>query len=131
MPTPPRNRSRPATGLRPARDTTAPAEQSAATGINVGIARYFLNKPRTTLLAFATLVFLGIASLAALTTLISLAPLAIFAPDYRSLAIVVMFGLLTGGILSLVVSPILYLFFNAFSEKVTRVVGRIIRRKTS
>ena len=44
-----------------------------------------------------------------LTVLISLAPLAILSEDYRALAVVVMFGLLTSGIVSLFVVPSLYM----------------------
>ncbi len=55
-----------------------------------------------------------------LTALFSLTPLAVFAPFYRSLAVVVMFGLLTSGFLSLFVSPIMYIAFRRLSEKVRR-----------
>lgn len=53
----------------------------------------------------------------------SLAPLAILSEFYRSLSVVIIFGLLTSGILSLFVTPILYIAFQEFSHKV-RHIGR-------
>jgi HAE1 family hydrophobic/amphiphilic exporter-1 len=53
----------------------------------------------------------------------SLAPLAILSEFYRSLSVVIIFGLLTSGILSLFVTPILYIAFQEFSHKI-RHIGR-------
>jgi HAE1 family hydrophobic/amphiphilic exporter-1 len=50
-----------------------------------------------------------------LTTLVSTAPLAILSETYRSLSVVIIFGLLTSGIVSLVTSPILYIYFKNLS----------------
>ena len=48
----------------------------------------------------------------------SLAPLAVLSEFYRSLSVVIIFGLLTSGALSLFVTPILYVFFRELSHKV-------------
>ena len=52
-----------------------------------------------------------------LTALASLAPLAIFSVFYRSIAVVIMFGILTSGIVSLITTPILFVFFKWLSKK--------------
>jgi len=56
-----------------------------------------------------------------LTTLVSTAPLAIGSEFYRSLSVVIIFGLLTSGFISLFISPILYIFFRNLSRKIRRV----------
>ena len=48
----------------------------------------------------------------------SLAPLAVLSEFYRSLSVVIIFGLLTSGVLSLFVTPILYVFFRELSHKI-------------
>lgn len=59
------------------------------------------------------------------TTLVSTAPLAILSEQYRSLSVVVIFGLLASGFISLFISPILYVFFKNVSEKLgNRVKGK-------
>lgn len=55
-----------------------------------------------------------------LTCLASLAPLALFSEFYRSIAIVIMFGLLTSGITSLFTTPILFMFFDNVSNKIQK-----------
>ncbi|MCW1930359.1 MAG: efflux RND transporter permease subunit [Candidatus Kerfeldbacteria bacterium] len=51
------------------------------------------------------------------TAIASLAPLAIFSEIYRSIAILIMFGLLTSGFTSLFTTPILFIFFRRLSKK--------------
>lgn len=53
-----------------------------------------------------------------LTTLVSTAPLAILSEQYRSISVVIIFGLLTSGIISLFTSPILFIFFKWLSRTV-------------
>ena len=53
--------------------------------------------------------------------LASLAPLAILSPFYRSISLVIMFGLLTSGLTSLFTTPILFIFFRWLSERFTRM----------
>ncbi len=50
-----------------------------------------------------------------ITTLVSLAPLAITSEFYRSISVVIIFGLLTSGFMSLITTPILYIYFNWLS----------------
>lgn len=50
--------------------------------------------------------------LTTLTAIASLAPLAILSVFYRSISVVIIFGLLSSGFLSLITTPILYSFFN-------------------
>jgi hydrophobic/amphiphilic exporter-1 (mainly G- bacteria), HAE1 family len=52
-----------------------------------------------------------------ITTLVSLAPLAITSEFYRSISVVIIFGLLVSGFLSLITTPILYIFFAWLSNK--------------
>jgi hydrophobic/amphiphilic exporter-1 (mainly G- bacteria), HAE1 family len=58
-----------------------------------------------------------------LTTLVSTAPLAVLSEQYRSLSVVIIFGLLTSGIVSLVTSPILYIYFKNLSRTVRAYPG--------
>ena len=51
-----------------------------------------------------------------LTALSSLAPLAILSQFYRSISVVIIFGLIASGFISLVTTPILYIFFGWVSE---------------
>ncbi len=51
------------------------------------------------------------------TAIASLAPLAFLSETYRSISLVIMFGLLTSGITSLFTTPILYIFFRWLSAK--------------
>jgi HAE1 family hydrophobic/amphiphilic exporter-1 len=51
------------------------------------------------------------------TALASLAPLAILSETYRSISIVIIFGLLTSGFTSLITTPILYIFFRWLSRR--------------
>ncbi len=54
--------------------------------------------------------------LTTLTATASLAPLAIFSEFYRSLSLVIIFGLLTSGLISLITTPILFTFFSWLSK---------------
>jgi hydrophobic/amphiphilic exporter-1 (mainly G- bacteria), HAE1 family len=51
------------------------------------------------------------------TAVASLAPLAILSQFYRSIALVIMFGLITSGFQSLVTTPILFVFFRWLSRQ--------------
>jgi len=51
------------------------------------------------------------------TALASLTPLAILSETYRSISIVIIFGLLTSGFTSLITTPILYVFFRWLSRR--------------
>ncbi|NJK71649.1 MAG: efflux RND transporter permease subunit [Thermales bacterium] len=51
-----------------------------------------------------------------LTATASLAPLALFSEFYRSLSLVIIFGLLTSGLISLITTPILFIFFHWLSK---------------
>ncbi len=50
------------------------------------------------------------------TAIASLAPLAALSETYRSISLVIMFGLLTSGFTSLITTPILYIFFRWLSR---------------
>lgn len=50
------------------------------------------------------------------TAIASLAPLAVFSEIYRSIAILIMFGLLTSGFTSLFTTPVLFIFFRWLSK---------------
>jgi HAE1 family hydrophobic/amphiphilic exporter-1 len=51
------------------------------------------------------------------TALASLAPLAFLSETYRSISLVIIFGLLTSGLTSLITTPILYIFFRWLSRQ--------------
>lgn len=51
------------------------------------------------------------------TALASLAPLAFLSETYRSISLVIIFGLLTSGFTSLITTPILYVFFRWLSRQ--------------
>jgi HAE1 family hydrophobic/amphiphilic exporter-1 len=57
-----------------------------------------------------------------ITAIASLAPLAFLSEFYRSISIVIIFGLLASGFVSLITTPILYIFFRWSS----RTLGRLI-----
>lgn len=54
--------------------------------------------------------------LTSVTAVVSLAPLAITSDFYRSIAVVIMFGILSSGIVSLITTPILFIFFRRLSS---------------
>ena len=54
------------------------------------------------------------------TAIASLAPLAITSDFYRSISVVIIFGLLASGFISLVTTPILYIFFKWLSKQYQR-----------
>jgi HAE1 family hydrophobic/amphiphilic exporter-1 len=58
------------------------------------------------------------------TALASLAPLAVLSETYRSISIVIIFGLLTSGFTSLITTPILYVFFRGVSRRVRGLFTR-------
>ncbi|MFM7853006.1 MAG: efflux RND transporter permease subunit, partial [Flammeovirgaceae bacterium] len=55
--------------------------------------------------------------LTSVVTLSSLAPLAISSPFYRSISVVIIFGIFSSGLISLVTTPILFIFFKWMSGK--------------
>ena len=55
--------------------------------------------------------------LTSIVTLSSLAPLAISSPFYRSISVVIIFGIFSSGLFSLVTTPILFIFFKWMSAK--------------
>ena len=68
-------------------------------------------------IAYASGVRLRPVVLTTITTLVSLTPLAITSDFYRSISVVVIFGLLASGFVSLITTPILYIFFRWLSSK--------------
>jgi hydrophobic/amphiphilic exporter-1 (mainly G- bacteria), HAE1 family len=61
--------------------------------------------------------------LTSLTAIASLSPLAILSETYRPLSLVIIFGLLTSGLFSLVTTPILFIFFRWLSAKFQALIG--------
>ncbi|HLD21998.1 MAG TPA: efflux RND transporter permease subunit [Patescibacteria group bacterium] len=74
-------------------------------------------------IAFASGVRLRPVLLTKFTAIASLTPLALLSETYRSISIVIMFGLLTSGVTSLFTTPILYIFFEWIAEQVSRFSG--------
>ncbi len=68
-------------------------------------------------ISFASGVRLRAVMMTKFTAIASLAPLAFLSVFYRSIALVIMFGLLTSGFLSLVTTPILFVFFRWLSKQ--------------
>ncbi len=68
-------------------------------------------------ISYASGIRLRAVLLTKMTTLVSLLPLAILSEQYRSLSLVIMFGLLTSGVTSLFTTPILFVFFRWLSLK--------------
>ena len=68
-------------------------------------------------IAYASAIRLRPVVLTTLTAVASLAPLAVTSDQYRSMAIVIMFGLISSGITSLFTTPILFVFFRWLSAK--------------
>jgi len=66
--------------------------------------------------------------LTSLTAVASLAPLAIFSIFYRSIAIVIMFGIFTSGVVSLITTPILFIFFRWMSANFYKlsIINRLL-----
>jgi HAE1 family hydrophobic/amphiphilic exporter-1 len=95
-------------------------------GLVVNVALYLIDSARSYMLilgynqkkAIATASGIRLRSviLTTITAIASLAPLAIYSEFYRSIAVVIMFGLATSGLTSLVTTPILYIFFNWLSD---------------
>jgi multidrug efflux pump subunit AcrB len=52
-----------------------------------------------------------------ITAIASLAPLAFLSEFYRSISLVIIFGLLASGFVSLITTPILYIFFRWLSRR--------------
>lgn len=69
-------------------------------------------------ISYASAVRLRPVILTTLTAIASLLPLAITSDQYRTLALVIMCGLLTSGITSLFTTPLLFIFFRGLSSKV-------------
>jgi multidrug efflux pump subunit AcrB len=55
--------------------------------------------------------------LTSIVTLSSLAPLAISSPFYRSISVVIIFGIFSSGLVSLITTPILFIFFKWMSGR--------------
>ena len=60
-----------------------------------------------------------------LTAIASLAPLAFLSETYRPLSIVIIFGLLTSGFLSLITTPILFIFFRKLSRFINSKISTL------
>ncbi len=82
-------------------------------------------KPKDAI-AYATGVRFRPIMLTKVMALASLTPLAILSEFYRSLSVVIICGLLVSGILSLFVTPILYIFFQELSPNLKK---RLTRKK--
>lgn len=83
--------------------------------------------PAKDAIAYATGVRFRPIMLTKVMALASLAPLAILSEFYRSLSVVIICGLLVSGILSLFVTPILYIFFQ---ELVPNLQKHLTRKKS-
>jgi HAE1 family hydrophobic/amphiphilic exporter-1 len=70
-------------------------------------------------ISFASGVRLRSVIMTKFTAIASLAPLAVLSVFYRSIAIVIMFGLLTSGFTSLFTTPVLFIFFKWLSKQFT------------
>ncbi len=57
-------------------------------------------------------------ALTQITTLVGLLPLTVFSPFWRGLALVVIFGIISSGLLSLLTTPILYVWLTRHKKKV-------------
>lgn len=57
-----------------------------------------------------------------ITAIASLAPLAFLSEFYRSISIVIIFGLLASGFISLITTPILFIFFRWSSRTLSRLI---------
>lgn len=68
-------------------------------------------------ISFASGVRLRSVLMTKFTAIASLAPLAVLSVFYRSIAIVIMFGLLTSGFTSLFTTPVLFIFFKWLSRQ--------------
>lgn len=61
--------------------------------------------------------------LTTVTATASLAPLAILSDFYRSISVVIIFGILASGVISLVTTPILFVFFKWMSDQYQKASG--------
>jgi hydrophobic/amphiphilic exporter-1 (mainly G- bacteria), HAE1 family len=68
-------------------------------------------------IAFASAVRFRPVILTKFTAIASLAPLAVLSVFYRSISVVIIFGLLSSGFVSLITTPILYIFFRWLSRQ--------------
>ncbi len=62
--------------------------------------------------------------LTSLTAVASLAPLALFSEFYRSISLVIIFGILTSGVISLITTPILFSFFKSMEKYLAGWLGK-------
>lgn len=100
-------------------------------GLVVNIALYLLDSARTYMLVFgysekksiATSVGIRLRSifLTNITAIAGLGPLAIYSEFYRSIAVVIIFGLLVTSFGSLITTPILFIFFNWLSNAFSKM----------
>jgi multidrug efflux pump subunit AcrB len=63
--------------------------------------------------------------LTSLTAVASLAPLALFSEFYRSISLVIIFGILTSGVASLITTPILFSFFKSLGSYLDKLVKNL------
>jgi len=61
--------------------------------------------------------------LTTITAIASLAPLAILSDFYRSISVVIMFGIMASGVISLITTPILFIFFKWMSDQFQKASG--------
>jgi multidrug efflux pump subunit AcrB len=62
--------------------------------------------------------------LTSVTAVVSLAPLAITSDFYRSIAVIIMFGILASGMVSLITTPILFIFFRRLETFVKNLFNK-------
>jgi hydrophobic/amphiphilic exporter-1 (mainly G- bacteria), HAE1 family len=79
------------------------------------------NWPEKMAIAYASGIRLRPVMLTKITTLVSLAPLAFTSEFYRSISVVIIFGLLISGFVSLITTPILFVFFRWVSREFNRL----------
>lgn len=63
-----------------------------------------------------------------LTAIASLAPLAFLSETYRQISLVIIFGLLASGFLSLITTPILFIFFRRLSEYSKSILFKVLSK---
>jgi hydrophobic/amphiphilic exporter-1 (mainly G- bacteria), HAE1 family len=95
------------------------------TGLVVNVAIYLIDAGNQKIkegwdekkaIAYASGLRLRAVFLTTITAIASLAPLAITSPFYRSIAVTIIFGLISSGLVSLITTPILFIFFRWSSK---------------
>ncbi len=91
------------------------------TGLVVNVAIYLIDAGNQKIkegweerqaIAYATGLRMRAVFLTTVTAVVSLAPLAITSPFYRSIAVTIIFGLISSGLVSLITTPTLFIFFR-------------------